>query len=256
VYGANGHGQILFGVGADTLKLVYNSSHWDGYINGDLVATGTVNTTSTWQHVQVHIIISDTGTFDCKVEGSSNFTYSGDTKPGVGTTISYVQFYCPAPGGEGQRTMYCDDIAIGTGGWPGDLRVDGLVPNGDDTAEWTPSTGGTDYGCVDETPANDADYISTTVTGERAVLTLADFDGVNKTPMGVTLLVRMCKDTANADTIKFGLLSDTTESVVNQVVTTSLAYYSTFFQKNPDGDVDWDDAALDALKIVLENVIA
>jgi hypothetical protein len=232
------------------------SGVWSGYVGSTLVATGSLTMVSgSWQHIQIHLIVSNTGTFDCKLDGSPNFSYSGDTQPGVGTAVSSIQLRTETAANA--VAYYVDDLVIGTGDWPGDLRVDGLYPTSDTaTAEWTPSTGATNFGAIDERPASDTDYISTTVTGERSIVELLDFSSANKTPFGINLVARMNRDTATADTIKYGVISGATESTVDQAITTTMAFYKTFFPLNPDGSVAWDAASINALQVVFESVIA
>lgn len=232
-------------------------SSYNGYVNSTNTAIGTLGiAANTWRHLQVHIVVSDTGTFECRVDGCVNFSYSGDTKPGTGTTIVSISEFGYGGGSVHNFGFYLDNIAIGTGDWPGDLRVDGIQPSADTaTAEWTPSTGATNYACVDERPPSDTDYISTTVTGRRTILELTDFDVTNKTPMAVNVYARMNKSNAAVDTIKYGIISGATETVVDQQLTTVMTDYMTFLPLNPDGNIAWDDASLDALKLVFESVV-
>lgn len=254
---SSGYGvHITFGLSdGNYLRLWFNGSFCYGDINGNSIGTPLIAFGSnTWRHLQVHIQVSDIGLFECKIDGCSNFSYSGDTKPGVGTTVTSITFSQPDYRMGGNFSL--DDMVIGTNDWPGDLRVYGLQPSADTaTAQWTPSTGATNFGCVDERPPSDTDYISTTLTGQRTILDLTDFDTTSKTPIALNLHSRLWKSNAANDTIKFGLISNGVETTVVQEVTTNPTSYKTFYPLDPNGNIAWSDGALDALQIVVESVV-
>lgn len=241
------------------LKIMQNSSHKLNLAinNSTVVASGAVQTyKNSWFNLQGHIIVNDTtGLVETFVDGLSNFSYSGDTKPGTGTMITSIKLVNEY-GSLGAAGDYYDDFVVGTGDWPGDLRVEVIVPNGDSSVQWTRSAGATDASCLDEIPNSDTDYISTTGTGKRDILNLSNWNSVGKTPLALSLTVRMNRDTANADTIKYGLTSNGTESTVNQALSVTPLYYTTLFNSDPDAAKAWTPAAIDALQLVLESVIA
>lgn len=253
--GVSQHNIYFYYADNNYCRLLLANNVWNGYVGANLVGTGTFVVSSGWQHIQVHIVIGNSGTFDCKIDGVSNFTYSGDTQPAAATTFQRL-FLSMTESGWAAKSFYVDDIAIGTTDWPGDLRVDAMILDGDTaTAEWTPSTGATNYGCIDERPASDTDYISTTENAKRSIMTFSNFDNTNKTPLAINLLTRLGKSTAVDDKIKWGIISGAVEDTIEQTLTTNLTYYSRFMQLDPNGNIEWTDGALDALQFVLESVI-
>jgi hypothetical protein len=252
--------ELRFNLSDGNILYVRNEGNrYNGYINSTLVGSGSINIDpNTWRHIQVHISITDSdGIFECLIDGSPNFSYIGDTKPAAATTVTNMSVVNLIANWIQPVGFYFDDMVVGTDGWPGDLRVDAMLPSADTaTAEWTASTGGTNYECVDEVPPSNSNYISTTITGKRTILELGDFNATNKTPLALKVHARLAKSNAVTDTIKYGVISGGgTEQTVEQTVTTVFADYSTMLLLNPDGNIPWTDGSLDALKIVIESVV-
>lgn len=116
------------------LMVKYNDDFkWDAYVNEVWKASGIIVTTKqVYQNIQVRFIAADSGYIYTQIEGNADIVYSGDTKPGSSVTFEKITIQ--------NKNSYLDgldDIVIGTGGWPGDIRFDGLVPDGDTaTQEW------------------------------------------------------------------------------------------------------------------------
>lgn len=237
---------------ADIVDVRYEDDRWNAYVKAVKVATGTIITTAqTWQHVQVRFYIADSGYIKTKIDGVADIDYSGDTLPSGAASIA--TFRLRQSGGAVQFISYFDDIVFGTGDWPGDIRFDRIVPDSDDTAEWTPSAGGDNYALVDEIPPSDADYVTggsvPTVTDKY---TLSDWSGTAKTPQFVVAWARAQKDTAGTIQLDLGVDSNGTEDTTGgEDISTTYEYYDHISVLNPDGDVAWDEAAIDALKVVI-----
>lgn len=149
-----------------SLRLNTTTKKLEVYVSGSLVVTGTnVIQLNAWTMIEVHVLISDSGIIETKVEGLLDATYSGDTKPGSATTIDNFNYRAI----QGASNCYFDDLACNnTSGavdnsWCGDGHVIALVPNADgDVTQLVGSDGNqtNNYLLVDETPANgDTDYV-------------------------------------------------------------------------------------------------
>lgn len=231
------------------------NGYWDLYVDGSLVAEGTTEIdTSYWHHVQIHVQISDTGQVDTKIEGFDDISYSGDTKPGSSSVIEFVRLYCSGGGGD----AYWDDWVFGTGGWPGDIRMEPLTLNGDTaTINWDGSDGDQvdNYALLDEQGPNDNDYVESVTTGDQDKYTLEDFDITNKDPIAVILWVRAKKDEADTHQIKLILDDGTTEDIGSAIdLLTSYLYLHRIDETAPSGG-SWTDALLDALQVGIESVV-
>jgi hypothetical protein len=231
----------------------FNSTTWDAYVNRVKVATGTVSTENNeWTHVQVRFYIADVGGYiQTRINGQDDIDYSGDTL----SSGSYIWLFRLEQRGATTAgyEAYIDDINIGTGGFPGDVRFDGIYPDGDVTTEWTPSTPGTHYTLVDEQPPSDSDYVSggcsPAVTDQY---TMSEWNGASKTAQYVVAWVRAKKDNAGTIKLDIGLDSNGMEDMSGgQDINTSYEYRYHIVELDPDGSVPWDEDAIDALEVIV-----
>jgi len=227
---------------------------WNLYVDGVLAQTGTfVTAGDSWQHVQARIFIDDAGTVETKIDGVSDIDYSGDTKPSSSSEISWILFEND-PISPGYQNMYVDDIAYGSGGWPGDIRFDGLLPTGDVETEWTPSAGVDHYALVDERPPSDADYVSAGSPALRDVYSGGDWSGAAKTPQFLMQWARAKKDSAGTRQLKFIVSSDSTESAGSLFdLTTAYTYYKRVLMTDPSTGSPWTEGAIDAVLFGMES---
>jgi len=237
---------------AEIIRLQYNDPYWDAYVDGALVANGSIATiNSEWQRVSCHIVIADAGTIDTKIDGITDIEYSGDTKPGAVTDIDEIGFHAGT-----FDTLYVDDWVYGHGGWPGDRRVVSLAPTSDVTKAWTASTGADNYACVDERPPSDTDYVSCTAD-QIDEYGCADFTGTGKIVGSVTVIARVKKsDAGSDDKITLGL-GDGTNTADGSAVSVLTSYQHYWYTKStaPDGGA-WTDTDVDNLELRLLGDIA
>ena len=226
---------------------------WDAYVGGLNVANGIIAISiNTWFNMKIHVVIANAGSITTKIDGIDDIAYSGDTQPGASTNIDYIGPYS-ANGGE---YFYWDDVSIGTGDWPGDIRYDPVFPSADTaTEEWTRSAGADTWDLINEVPPSDADYIYSELTGDQSIVGLTDWDDTGKTPLFVTTWCRALKDEAAAHQI---ILIDSngvnTRYSLAKDLLTSASYIATLLTTAPDGTV-WDNADVDSLQVGVESVI-
>lgn len=218
------------------------------YVNDGVVATGTavIPVTNTFYNVQVHIIVGDSGVIQVKYEGQSplDIDYSGDTKPGAGTTISYARMDLLTAGVE--HNFFVDDFSQGTGGWPGDIRYYPMPVASDADKNWSRSAGSDNYALIDEVPANDADYIYTETNLQQNTCHIGTFDDTNKTIVGITHWIRAKKDPSNAQTVKILEDQGGTQSLGDAIaLTATFTDYCKVSNTDPNGDA-WTKALLES----------
>ena len=240
-----------------TIELRWNATThtFDAYVNGGLVAAGTVVVSSaTWFHVQFYLVVSDAGSIQVKIHGHESINYSGDTKVEAGSTgVDYVYLF---GGYSGAGVCFFDDLVIGTGGYLGDLRCVDMMPEADTAQDdWTPSAGD-NYSTIDEMIPSDVDYNETNVDAQVDELALTGFDGATYVPVAVTAWVRAREEAATGDSIKVGFNSNGTIDVTERILTTAYEYKFHTNDEDPDGPAAWDDAALEALLLRYESVIS
>ena len=131
---------------------------------GEQTLTGLTVSAGTWYSLKMWFDTS-VATFKATVKLGS--TSSAETTLGSQTAADPVGFYFGTKVTTAATyDMYIDDLAFfdGYAEPPDLLSVQHLVPNGDVDSVWTPSTGATRWGVVDEIPVNTTDYISTTTS--------------------------------------------------------------------------------------------
>lgn len=238
-----------------TIKLIFNgaSGHqWDAYVNGGLVASGTIVMQNQWTNIQLHVKVADAGgRIESRIGGESDINYTGDTEPGTGNVIEYVYLM----GGDSFDSVYFDDLVIAEGDWPGDVRHEAIVPNGDNSVQWEPSTGSDNYALVDETPSNDADYVRASGTNHVDKYDLEAWDGEWKHPLYVTIRGQAKKEVADASKLIL-LLDDGTEGASGEkTLATSFNPVHHIFTAPPSGGI-WSEAVINALLVGIKSVIA
>ncbi|MGB0749043.1 MAG: hypothetical protein ACPGO3_09880 [Magnetospiraceae bacterium] len=177
-------------------------------------------------------------------------------------------------GAQNNGDWYFDDVivwvddGVGMTGYQGPMRIDTLVPNGDDTAtgmNWQLSTGSNGYALLDESVPGahgNGDYIfgddtnpGATNPGNEALFDFEDFSGgvdtVNGGIKGLTLTAYALID--GADTVSGTLYIDSNGTEADGepfTLTDSAASYlfDDAFDIDPDTSGDWIDAGIDALK--------
>lgn len=232
------------------------------YVGGGAVGTGTIPIIyNTWYLIEVYYKVADSGgRFVVKIDGVTDIDYTGDTKPSTQTTIDNVYHSTPTNG----HAFYIDDLALNdTSGasdnsWCGDGNIVALVPNGDASVQWTPSTGADNYAMVDEVPAdNDTTYVESSTNGHKDYYDLTDFDGAGKTIRRIWVEARARDTVAEADGVKLGVKAGATESLsaAKSLSTSYTRQIGDDLVANPDDSAEWGDADLDALQLVVEAVV-
>ena len=141
----------------------------------------------------------------------------------------------------------------------GDVKITTQSPTADAaTVDWTASAG-SDYQCVDETPnaANDdTDYISSSTAGQESRFAMSNLAATPAAVHAVQVRYRAKKTDAGNRTIRSLVNSNATESVgVERGLSTAYKWFhGDVFELDPDGSVDWDGAAIDALEVGVEVV--
>ena len=136
-----------------------------------------------WYYVETrNTVHSATGQIDIRIDGKTEFTFTGDTLTGTVASLGRISV------GRGVGTIsvehiflmddfyLLDDQGTRNNGFLGDVRVMALMPNSDgDTIQWDPSTTGNNWQMVDETiPDSDRTYNSTSVTAEIDTFHMTD----------------------------------------------------------------------------------
>lgn len=120
---------LIYLTDGNYLSLVLNSNPLSMGISNLTTVTSDLPYIAGWNHYQIHWYVSDSlGKMELKLNGVTNISFSGDTKPGTSSTIDYIAF---SHSGWGDPYIILDDFTVGTNDWIGDVRYEALVPSSD-----------------------------------------------------------------------------------------------------------------------------
>lgn len=231
-----------------------------GTRTGTLLATGTTPVPDAlWYHLQVHIQVADSGgvvQVRLNGAGTNEINFTGDTKNGgTSTNIDRVTFRTHPVVTD---NTWISDIALldGTGTvnntWPGDCRVQTLVPNGNgDTSQGVGSDSDStnNYLLVDELPFSSTDYVGFTTDGEGDTYTLTDLAAATTTVKGVQLVFSAAKSDAGTKSIKRRMRSVGTTYVGSSIALgTSYQTSIELFENDPATAAAWTVSGVNALE--------
>lgn len=171
------------------------------------VVTGTqVLSVSTWHVIEVHVIIEDSGSISVRVGANSDSDFSGDTKPGTGTSIN--SFDLAAPHLSSNVHAYFDDIVFNdtttsfNNSWPNGAKVFYCLPTADGTTkQWTPTPAGlTHWTAIDEIPPSATDYLRATTTNLVDSFEITDLPAIAGTIKAVIPEVYAWKGSSDSPT--------------------------------------------------------
>lgn len=212
---------------------------------------------STGHYIELGVLASSTaGVIIVRVNGEEVLNLTGQN-----TRTTITQFSIAGSGG-GTATWYDDFYASTDSGggvsFASDLRVYTLYPNGvGNYSQWTSSTGGANYTCVDETLANVTDWNTGSVANDIDTFTFTNtaFTG----PVRAVQLV-MYADQPGAGVNSFrgvcriggvDYFSSNTEST-----STTTLFHRFVWTINPATGVAWTTADIDAAEFGYQIVAA
>lgn len=221
--------------------------------SGVVIATSPANVLplNSWNYIEICVVGSNSAgslrVYLNDVEISSMALSSFDTLGGD-TDFSRLSLYST-----NNSSCRFDDIYLEIDGAVrvGEGRIVALPVTADDTVAFTPSTGTSNFEMVNEVPASDADYNSSSTIGatDRFNVTNLPFTAGSIYGIQVTLLGR--KDDAGSRVVRSHIYSNTTEQEGSDFVLAlgTSVFHRDFYPTDPNGGVAWTQSAIDAMKI-------
>lgn len=218
-------------------------------------------TLNTWVFVEVRVLVGDTtGEVELHLDGSLIFnTPSLDTQNGAtGVIDNFVMAASVANFTQNSANNFDDVYWSDTSGpaptddFLGPVRTDTLLPNSDVAVDFTPSSGSDNYAMLDEAiPNDDTDYTeSSTTPGDQDVFGLTDLPSVSGIIFGVQTRTVAKRTDSGALNLVPSIISNAVEQDgAPHALPVSYDEFADLFPRNPDGDVVWDDAAVNALQV-------
>jgi hypothetical protein len=231
--------------------------------SGTVLATSGVSNyvANTWAYIELEATIDNTTGFaTLYLDGAELITFTGDTRNGgaSGVITQFALDHGFVGGSLSQTTATFDDVVWldTTGGAPynaplGPIRVDRLVPNADVAVDFTPQTAPDNWAMVDEAlPDGDTSYVESATSGHQDVLGLQNLATVSGVIYAVQTRVRAKRTDAAAFSLIPSVISDSVEvDGATHALGVNYAEYSDLYPLNPDGDIPWVDASLNALTV-------
>lgn len=199
--------------------------------------------------IEVYLKIADSGgRFVVKINGIIDIDFTGDTKEST-----YTQFDKIWLGNSGifGTFSYYDNFIIDDADWIGDTKIQAVVPTGaGNSTNWTASAGN-NWECVDEIPANDADYVHTNTNDILDTYTTGDLIGTIESVKCVQVQARAKTDgTPTPTNLKMAVRSGGTDYVSgDNLVPSSEKSFSHIWEDNPADASPWEEADVNAMEI-------
>lgn len=231
---------------------VYGGTTLLGSTTNNLIVTGTYY----WIEGKVICGTGGTASFELRVNGATVLTITG---------LTIVSLNVCALGKEigGEGSAFYDDWVIWDGNgtqnndFLGDRRIVTLYPNADTAlAQWTPTPAGTGFSCIDEANPSDTDFVTANNAGDISEFNKQAIPADVNTVAAVCPVARAFKDSAGPSTFRVGINS--AGNVINSgefLPNTTVAYFSQIFEENPNGNIPWTKAAVDASSIRLTRAV-
>ena len=258
-------GQSIFKWQSDTAVLgtltVNASNRVDAY-TGDKssqVGTGSRNlSVGGWNIIELHISIADAGTIETKINGTSDISFSGDTKPGSETSINRLSWL----NNGGANFQYIDDIVVNdpTGtinnSWPNAARIIRIYPSADGAVhQWSCSSGSDHYALIDEVPPSSSDYVTSTTIDQVDEFVLSNLPAEAKTIYAVRPYAFAVKENSDApNQIALGVKVGTTNYMSTDLdLGVSYGVVRSLWETNPLTNAQWASTEVDDLQLVLQS---
>jgi hypothetical protein len=217
-------------------------------------------TTNVWHYVECHYKSATTnssndGVLEIWVDNAQ--VYSTTASSYYGAVTSMIANASAATFGEGN--MYTDDIyVLDTTGSAlntrlGDLRIGLALPDADASPnQGTPASGSSHYAMVDTSPGyNTADYISIPNTmGDEERFSIGSLPSVPAQVFAVSVVSVVSKSDAGGSLGVNEIVSNGTQSEGTAFpLSTTPAYYRTYYTTDPNTGAAWTVSAAEAIKI-------
>ncbi len=215
-----------------------------------------------YQHIEIHAVASNTvGAFEVRVDEITRLNVTGvDTVATANIEFSQFAIYNQVSSTHGRMDFadfFVNDTTVDGSGcdtFVGDCKSGIILPNADTAqADFAKSTGAVGYQLIDETPPDDADYLSTAVATAESDFGLQNGPSNLAEILTMRPFVRAWKEDAGTCKIAPSLISSGVKATVaDQPITTAAAYYDSNVPLDPNTGVPWVAAGLNAAVEAIE----
>jgi hypothetical protein len=208
---------------------------------------------NTYNYLEVEIVLSTSvGRITIYLNGGQvlNLTGINTANAGAGTTADTF-FLNLDNGGNAPSSIEIDDVyVIDTAAKLGERRVETLRPSADTAQkDWTPSTGATNFGVVDDTTADATDYVAASTVGNLDLYDLSDLSSTPAAIDAVQFSAFALKTDATARNIALvGDIAGSQSQTADMVLPASAIKFESIRAAKPGGGA-WDAASVNSLRL-------
>jgi hypothetical protein len=239
----------LIGIGYNNQQKMFI---WSGSLTNVVATMNGKITPDSWHYYELTVALGTSGTVTLYIDGLQACTYTGD----IGTTqINRLTFGPDDPSffaHLGIEVSYDDVYCTNTATRLGECRVQTLVPSGDATVTWTPSTGNTNYNLVNSLPAptTATQNVYSSTPGQQDLYNITSLTGNPTAISAVQIKVCAQKDDSGTRTIApVNESSSVTTVGTEQALSANLLYYSNLYETDPATSAAWTTSGVNNLKI-------
>jgi hypothetical protein len=205
---------------------------------------------NTWYYVELKFTLggSSTGVLEMRVDGFPGIVLPAVTTHGSVFTMNNISLNSSDRNIVNYDDFYiCSQSGTYNNDFLGNFRVQRIAPTGAGSiTEWTPSTG-TNWGAVDELPANGSDYVSESTAGETDLYAFAD-PTIAGTIVGIRQSLLARKVTGDTDLTSAVKVGATTYEAGLYTVTDAVNWklFQNIREREPAASGAWDLTNLSA----------
>lgn len=218
--------------------------------------SGAAITGDTWAHLELKVVVANSGSFELRINGNTELSGSADTQAGSSAFANAARFTWNVNLTAGNETTFddiyiCDATGSANNDFLGNVKVVAFFPNAEGTTnDWTPSTGTDNSALVDENPANDdTDYVESDTSGHKDLYEYGNL-GVDEITdiKGIQITATLRVTDATTFDVSQVVRSDVTESdgTAKTVSSTTYTDITRVVEQDPDTTAPWTEAGFNA----------
>ena len=219
--------------------------------NGTTLATSSAFSQTTYVSHDV-TFNGDTGAWSWQINGVQSFSGTTTVLPGG---AAFDRLCLGIRGG----SMHVDDVYIrDTDTHVGDVFVSYIFPASDvgSDQDYTLSTGSDASALIDETSPSDADFIEAATAGDTSTFNMTNPTEDIGAVFSVGIKTRALKSDAGASSQRANVVSSSsTANGTTRALAQTAVLYDDYFDLDPNGNIAWSDASIDALQVQFERTV-
>lgn len=222
-------------------------------VNGTVYTSPTPNITANgWWHIEAKYVhgAGALASFEVRVEGLPVLQQAGV----AAANFDVAQVAQSRDNISGDNQSYMKDLVVWDGSgthntdFIGSVLVYSLIPNSDVALNWTPSVGADGFSILDNSPPNDAQFITASTPPPAAyVAGLTNLPANITSVRGLMTVVRATKSDGGDASLQIGIVSvGSTSNGSDRPITVTPTWWTDIFETDPSTAAPFTPGAVDA----------